>query len=225
MQIDIQAFLNDADVQEELYPGKKIVKPCKIVGGYKNHCVVIDWRDPREIKIDVRPGLTGQQIIPEVIKEYPVCLQNPTSVKITVGNVHLLRDDDQEEDDSEDGSRGKSGSGGGQKPIRKKLEDIALIAARFGDEAQGNIPKKGEITDMVVMGVQIAKEAFGNAFATMTNQIKHAHISATEILSQAADFVKRVTPPSYVTPKGDETINYKYDRNKNADIGMRMSMG
>ncbi len=220
MQVNVKNFLNDADIKESFYPGKRIVKPCKQLGEYKNHCVIVDWRDPETIKIDIKPGLSGKHLAPAVLKKYPVCFQSSTYVEIEVTN-------DNEEDDDEDDegkSKGKSG-GGGKKMAKKKLEDISLITSRFGDSAEGSVPTAGEIKEMVVMGVQIAKEAFGNAFKELTKQIKHAHIATTELLAQAADLVTRVAPPSYVEPKGDETVKYNYDRDKNADIGFKMSLG
>jgi hypothetical protein len=108
---------------------------------------------------------------------------------------------------------------------KKKLEDIDLISARFEKSAEGATPSLGEIKEMLVMGMQIAKEAFGQAFGELTKQIGHAKIAATEVLAKAANVVTRVTPPEYVTPKGDETSTYQYDREKNADIGMKMSLG
>lgn len=223
MLVNVKEFLDQADIKEALYPGKRIVKPCKQIGQYKNHCVVVDWRDPETISIDVKPGLSGKTLIPEVIKEYPVYLQMPTYVKIDVVNDN---DDEDDEDEGEEGkSKGKSGGGGKKMAKKKTLEDIDLIAARFGKSAQGSIPSLGEIKEMMVMGVQIAKEAFGNAFGELTKQISHAKISATEVLSKAADLVTKVQPPSFMKPKGNETQTYNYDREKNANIGVKMTMG
>ena len=221
MLLNVKEFLEHADIQESLYPGKRIVKPCKQIGQYKNHCVVIDWRDPDMINIDVRPGLSGKLLEPEMVKKYPVCFQMPTQVKIKVVNE---KGDSKDDEDEEKGSKGKGGSGG-KKPAKKKkkLEDMEVIAARFGDSAEGKIPLLGEIKEMVVMGVEIAKEAFANAFAELTHQINHAKISATEILAKAADMVTRVQPPSFMKPTGDETAKYTYDRDKNENIGFRMS--
>ncbi len=220
--VKIKEFLNNADIKEALYPGKRIVKSCKQIGEYKNHCVVIDWRDPETIKIDIKPGLSGKHLAPEILKKYPVCFQSATHVEIKVTN-----DNDEKEDEDEEGkSTGKSSGGGGKKPIKKKkLEDIDLIASRFGDSAEGSIPISGKITEMMVMGIKIAKEAFSSAFQELTKQIKHAKITATEILAKSIDMVTRVAPPSYIEPKGDETIKYNYDRDKNADIGFKMSLG
>ncbi len=227
MQVNIKKFLIDADIKEELYPGKRIVKKCKQIGEYKNHCVVIDWRDPDNIKIDIKPGLSGQQLAPEITKKYPVCLQTPTHVKIKVVNDNSAYNDNNDDDDNDDEKKGKSGSsgGGGKRPAKKKLDDIELIASRFDISAQGTIPTLGEIKEMMVMGVKIAKEAFNNAFSELTKQISNAHVKPTEIIAKAADLITRVAPPSFMKAKGDETASYKYDRNKNADIGFKMSLG
>lgn len=222
MQVQLQNFLEEADVKEALYPGKRVVKPCKQIGDFKNHCIVIDWRNPSEIQIDVRPGLSGKVLAPEMIKQYPVCFQTPTYVKIKV-----LNDNEETSEDDEEETKGKSSSSGsgGKKPAKKSLKDIQQIAARFGDSVEGKVPSLGEVKEMVVLGVKIAKEGFANAFTELTRQMNHAQIRATDILSKAADLVTKVEPPSFLKPKGDEQVNYKYDREKNADIGMRMAPG
>lgn len=221
MQVDVKAFLENADIKDSLYPGKRIVKPCKQIGEYKNHCVVIDWRDPETIQVDIKPGLSGKQLAPEVMRQYPVCFQMPTSVRIKVINDNVTDDDDDEEEGK---SKGKSG-GGGKKPAKKKLEDIEVIGSRFDEQAEGKVPNVGEIKNMVVLGVQLAKEAFGTAFQELTKQIQHAKITATEVLAKAADMVTRVEPASYIKPTGNETQPYQYDRDKNADIGFKSAFG
>ncbi len=223
MLVDVKKFLEFADIQEALYPGKRLVKPCKQVGQYKNHCVVMDWRDPDVIRIDIKPGLSGKQLAPEVIKEYPVCFQAPTYVKIEV-----VSDNDNDEKESEEGEKGKSkgkSGGGGKQPARKKPENLKKIAMSFSKSVEGQIPSLGKIKEMMVMGMEIAKEGFAVAFAELTRQISHAKISATEILAKSADLVTKVTPPAFLKPKGDEQVTYKYDREKNADIGIGMSLG
>ena len=221
MRVDIKEFLDNAGIGDTLYPGKRIVKPCKHIGDYKNHCVVVNWRTPETITIDIRPGLSGKNLPAEILKKYPVCFQMPTRVEIKVVN-----DNGDDEGEEEKGKSGRSsGGGGGKKPAHTKPEDMDTISARFGDSAEGTIPSGGEITNMIVMGVQIAKESFATAFAELTRQIRHAKITATEILSKAADMVTHIQPPSYVKPKGYETVQYDYDVEKNADIGMQMSLG
>lgn len=222
MLVDVQKFLEFANIKEALYPGKRFVKPCKQIGQYKNHCIVLDWRNPDIIRIDIKPGLSGKQLAPEVVKEYPVCFQTPTYVKIQVINDN--DETDNEEDEDEEGkSEGKSG-GGKQLAKKKTLEEIQQIAARFSKSVEGAIPSLGEIKEMMVMGMEITKEQFAIAFAELTRQISHAKISATEILAKSADMVTRVTPPGFLKPKGNEDVTYKYDREKNADIGVKMSL-
>ncbi len=220
MLVNILEFLDHADIKEALYPGKRIVKSCKQIGEYKNHCIVIDWRDPETIQLNIRPGLSGKILAPEITKQYPVCFQMPTSVKISVpGKIKKKKEDDDEEE------KGKSsGGGGGIKLAKKKLEDVEFIGSRFEKSVQGKIPKLGEIKEMMIMGREIAKEAFGIAFTELTKQIAHAKITVTEILAKAADLVTRVEPPSYIKPSGQETEKYEYDRDKNADIGFKMSL-
>ncbi len=223
MQVNIKQFLDHIEVQDSLYPGKRIVKPCKQIGEYKNHCVVIDWRNPEMIKIDVRPGLSGKILAPEVTKQYPVCFQMPSYVNIKVINENNKKDEDE---DDEKGSKGKSGSGGGQKPTRKKktLLDTMPISKKFDQSVAGKTPIFGEIIEMMIMGKEIAQEAFTRTFTELSKQIQHAKITMTEVLATAVDVLKRVEPPSFIKPKGDETMRYKYDREKNADIGFKMSL-
>lgn len=78
---------------------------------------------------------------------------------------------------------------------------------------------------MVVMGLQIAKEAFETVLGELAKQISHSVIAATELLAKAGNMITRVQPPSFLKPKGDETEKYKYDREKNADIGFRPTFG
>lgn len=219
MLVNIREFLDESNVADTLYPGKVLVKPCHHAGEFKSHCVVIDWRNPSEIVVEVKAGITGKQLPHDVIKKYPVCFQMPTYVKIDVTN------DNNEDDDesSERGKRGKGSSGGGGKKMqkKKKLDDVDMIADRFDSSASGHIPIVGKIKEMMVLGVKIAKDALESTFGELKKQIAHAKVSATEILAKTGEFVKRVQPPAYVKPKGDETVKYQYDRLKNADIGMK----
>lgn len=239
MLIDIQDFLDHAQINHPLYPGKRVVKPCTQIGEYKNHCVIIDWRNPDEITIEVKPGLTGKQLAPEAIRKYPVCFQMPTSIKIDVmqkiGRAEKTdtraEEEEEEEGKTSGGTSGKGGSGG-KKPRQKKdtkkvmsLEDILKINARFDDSAQGSIPNLGEIREMMIMGIQIAKEGFANAFTELTKQIAHAKMTMTEVLEKAADIVTKVEPPSFIKPRGNETTAYIYDRHKNANIGFKNRFG
>ena len=219
MKVNVEKFLKDAGVSEPFYPGKRMVLPCQQTGEFKGHCVVLDWRVSDKIVVEVKPGLSGKTLAPERIKQYPVSFQLPTYV-----NIEIVNDNEEEEEEGSSGARGKSGGGGGKKPA-KTLSGLREMANAFGEVVEGKIPSLGKITGMVVMGTQIAEQAFGKVFETLTNQIAHAKITATELLAQAGDFVTRYTPPSFLEPKGNEQANYKYDREKNADIGFSRSLG
>ena len=217
MQVNVKEFLEEAGIDEAFYPGKRLIKSCRQEGEYKSHCVVLDWRNPDKIRIEVKAGLSGKDLEPKKLKYYPVSLQTPTYVDIEV--IEDVVNDNEEEDESQGKS---SSSGGGGKSPKKSLKDVTLSAAEaFGSAMEGKVPELGKIVDMVVMGTKIAAEGFGNVMAALANQINHAKISATELLARGGDFVTKYEPPSFLKPKGDETASYKYDREKNADIGYR----
>jgi hypothetical protein len=213
MKVNVKEFLAEAGITEPFYPGKKIVHSCRQPGDFKSHCVVLDWRNPEKIRIEVKAGMSGKDLEPKKLKYYPVSFQTPTYVDIEVIN------DNAEEDDEEGrASSGKGGSGG--RKLKKSLSDVKSLASdAFGSVREGNIPALGKIVDMVVMGTQIAAEAYANVMGQLVKQIEHAKISATDLLAKAGDFVTKYTPPSFMKPTGDEKATYKYDREKNADIG------
>ncbi len=221
MKVNVQEFLRDAGVKEPFYPGKRLVLPCHHTGDFKGHCVVLDWRISEKIRIEVKPGLSGKTLAPEKVKKYPVSFQLPTYVDIEIVNDNA--EDEEDEEEGKDGARGKGGSGG-KKP-GKKLDELKKMTSAFGQVVEGKIPELGKIKEMVVMGTQIAAEAFEKVFDKLTQQIAHAKIAATDLLAEAGDFVTRYTPPSFLSPKGDEQATYKYDREKNADIGFSRSLG
>ena len=85
MDIDIRDFVERCNLDEPFYPGKRIVKKLPQNGEYRNHCVVYDWRDPKKIRVDVKPGLSGRDLSPKELAKYPVSLQATTYIEI---NVH-----------------------------------------------------------------------------------------------------------------------------------------
>ncbi|MDH5722801.1 MAG: hypothetical protein OEY94_05725 [Alphaproteobacteria bacterium] len=222
MLLDIHKLLEEIEIKDPVYPGKRSIKPCKQTGEFKSHCVVMDWHNPDTLFMEVKAGLSGKAIDNKDLKKYPVCLQMPTYVKIEIVNDN----DDKKEDEEGKGKKGKSdsSSGGGKKLAKKKLKDIVKIAQRFGEEAEGKIPSAGKIVEMMVMGMKVAEDAFSSVFNEIVKQIKASHIAATELLAKAGDIVTRVQPPSFLKPKGDETVKYNYDREKNANIGFRPKM-
>ena len=213
MQVNVKEFLRESNITESFYPGKRLVHPCKQTGEYKNHCVILDWRDPSKIRIEVKAGMSGKDLTPEKLKYYPVSFQTPTYVDIEVVN------DNNEDDDETETSSGKGGSGG-KKP-KRSLEDIEKIANAFGSALEGKVPELGKIVDMVVMGTQIAKDAYANVMGKLAHGIQHAKVSTTDMLAQAGKFVTKYTPPAFMQPSGDETATYSYDREKHAHISFR----
>ena len=223
MQVNVKEFLEEAGITEAFYPGKKLVHSCRQPGEYKSHCVVLDWRDPSKIKIEVKAGLSGKDLEPAKLKYYPVSFQTPTYVDIEVVN-------DNKEDDKEEEGKGKAsgkGGSGGKKPAKKKsLDDVKTLASSaFGSVSEGKVPELGKIVEMVVLGTKIAAEAYANVMGNLAHGIAHAKVSTTDMLAQAGKFVTKYTPPAFMKPTGDEQAKYQYDREKYADIGYKSGLG
>lgn len=220
MRVNVEEFLAEAGIEEKFYPGKRLVKSCRQEGQFKSHCVVFDWRNPDKIRIEVKPGLSGKTLAVEQIKHYPVSFQSPTFVDIEVINDN--KTDEKEDEDEEKGSKGKSGGGSKGQKKGKSLSDVSSMISAFGEALEGKVPELGEVVQMMVMGVELAKESFENGMATLCKQIEHAKVCGTELLARASDMVTKYTPPSFLAAKGDEVATYSYDRERNADIGMKM---
>ena len=180
---------------------------------------MLDWRNPEKIRIEVKAGLSGRDLEPARLKYYPVCFQTPTFVDIEIVN------DNEEDDEEEEGkASGKKGGGGGKKPAKAKegLEGMkALASDAFGSVMEGKVPELGDIVQMVVMGTEIAQEAYGRVMGQLAHGIQHMKIAATDLLASAGQLVSKVEPPAFMKPKGDETVKYNYSQEKNADIGYR----
>lgn len=225
MRVNVAEFLAESGITEPFYPGKRLVKQCRQSGEYKSHCVVFDWRDPDKIRIEVKAGLSGRSLETEQLKNYPVSFQSPTFVDIEMADEKSARlmEDSDSEDEEEDG---KSKSGGDSKGHKKKkksslMEMSTVMSQAFGEIVEGKVPELGQIKDMVVMGTEIAAEAYGAVMDKLSQQIEHAKIASTELLAQAGKFITKYTPPAFMQPSGNEDATYSYDREKNADIGMR----
>jgi hypothetical protein len=223
MKINLKKFLQESGITESVYPGKRLVHTCRQAGEYKSHCVVLDWRNPDHVRIEVKAGLSGRDLEPAQLKYYPVSFQAPTYVDIDMSEHALVSDDHDEEDE-----KGKA-SGGGKSPHISKIgvkDSLSLASQAFGDAHLGKIPEVGKILEIVIMGTKIAQQAYANVMSKFAQQITHAKIAATDLLAQAGDYVTRYTPPSFMRPTGDEQKVYRYDREKNADIGFKPgSMG
>jgi hypothetical protein len=211
MQVDILEFIRKAGLSESLYPGKRVVKSFPQPGEFKSHCVVYDWRDASKIRIEVKAGLHGKDLSPAELSRYPVSFQAPTFLEIDVASGHLRRLDSaeilerSEEEDEGDTQRGSASGGGGKRPS----------LSNFSTAAEGWIPNAGELSALVVMGMEIAKEAYENVLNKLFTQVEHAKIIATDLMAAAGKLITRYTPPAFLKPKGDENKVYKYDRMKN----------
>ena len=217
MQVNVKQFLEQSGITEPFYPGKRLVHKCQQPGEFKSHCVVLDWRNPDTIRIEVKAGLSGRDLEISKLKNYPVSFQTPTYV-----DIEIVNDNDDKEDDEEE-SKGKSGKGGGggKKPARK-LEDVAAFASEaFGKVVDAAAPEVGKIVEMVVMGTKLAQEGYANAMGALAQGMAHMKIGATDLLASAGKLVSKVEPPAFMKPKGDETVKYNYSQEKNADIGYR----
>ncbi len=219
MRVNVKQFLQEAGITEPFYPGKRLVHTCRQEGQFKSHSVVLDWRNPDKVRIELRAGLSGKELTIKELKNYPVSFQTPTYVDIEIINDNKSKEDEE--------GKSSSGSGGGtSKGPKKSLESMRSLASEaFGSVREGKVPEFGKIVEMVIMGTKVAAEAYGNVMGALAKQINHAKIQATDLLAKAGDFVTKYTPPAFMAPSGDEQKVYKYDREKNADIGFRPGPG
>lgn len=223
MQLNIREFLEEAEINESFYPGKRLVHDCRQAGEYKSHCVVLDWRNPDKIRIEIKAGLSGKSLEPKRLKYYPVSFQSPTYVDIEIVNDNADDDDHEDGDEESTGSKGKGGGGKGHK--KKSITDMKNVAFQaFGDMVEKAAPEMGKIVEMMIMGKEIAAEAFGNVMGELAHQIEHGKVMATELFAKTSDIITKYEPPSFMKPKGDETAKYSYDAEKNADIGFQRTM-
>ncbi|MCB1555738.1 MAG: hypothetical protein KDJ15_00320 [Alphaproteobacteria bacterium] len=221
MNVNIQKLLEKTGLIEKLYPGKRVVRKLQQPGKFKSHCVVYDWHRSDLLRIEIKAGLTGKNLDPRELAQYPVSFQAATYMDI-VTNTSSPEDEDDTEGETESGN-GKSG-GGGKKPLKRKKRDSLNAFSRV---TEGNIPSAGDITKMVVMGKDIAKAAMGAVLETLAAQIQQAKIAPTDLLARAGKFVTKVTPPAFIKPKEGEAYDavYKYDRQKNEMMFGGMSPG
>lgn len=217
MQINVKNFIEQAGLSEPFYPGKRVIKACPQPGEYRSHCVVYDWHEPSRIRIEIKAGLSGKDLSPKDLVRYPISFQAPTFMEIDV-ETGILRtvdpaaNENSEDDEDGDGETrsGKSGSGG--RKIGKKL---TTSLRSFASAAEGMVPEKGTIVTMVVLGMEIAKEAYGQVLDKFFDQVGHAKMAATDLMAAAGKLLTRYTPPAFMEPKGNEDKVYKYNREKN----------
>lgn len=211
MQVNIQELIQETGLDEKIYPGKKLVKKYTQPGEFKSHCVVFDWRSDL-LRIELKAGLTGHDLDLSDLKNYPVSYQAPTFLELITDN-----DNKEDEDEDEEGSKGKSG-GGGKKPPMKKLEDSDLSLSAFDKVTEGDVPDMAEIKKFVVMGKELAQEAFSQAFDNLKQQLHQTKVMAMDVMKNVGDIIKKATPGGGLEAKGDESVKYKYDVEKTASL-------
>ena len=151
MRVNVKKFLEQAGVKEPFYPGKRLVHKMRQTGEYKSHCVVFDWRNPDQIRIEIKAGLSGRDLEPDALKYYPVSFQSPTYVNIDVVNDNALAliQGGVVDDEDEEGAQGSSGKGGGGKsPAAKAAAKVKKAKAKlnFKKRALSKAAAAGEDT-------------------------------------------------------------------------------
>ena len=209
MKVDVKELLTSAGLENEgFYPGKRIVRKYVQHGEYKSHCAVFEWHDDT-ILFELKAGMTGRTLDAKELKKYPVSFQARTYLEIETAN-------DDEED--EEGSKGKSG-GGGKKPGMNKLEESGLSSiGAFTKMADGAVSTLGEVKKFVIMGKEIAREAYAQAFENLKVQLAQTKIMAMDLMKDVADIIHKATPGGGLAARGDEDIKYKYDAEKTAPM-------
>ncbi len=203
MKLNIAEFITQAGLDEGFYPGKRVVKLCPQPGEFKSHCVVYDWRNPEKIMIEIMAGLTGHILPKQDLVKYPVSFQTPTFIEIDIATGAVTehrRFIDEEEEGSGESRRGSGDS--------RRLTSFSRAVA-------GAIPNLGEVSKVIVMGMQVAANAYQAVLNTFAAQATRGKIMASDMLANAGQFVTKFTPPPFLKPAGDETAIYKYDRSRN----------
>lgn len=212
MKVNIQELLQSAGLKDEtFYPGKKLVKKYVQHGEYKSHCAVFDWHDGKNLRVEIKAGMNGHNLDAKELRHYPVSFQAATYLDIKTVNDNTDKEDDEDEEGK--GSRGKSGGGGKKPSLEGDIEtDVSLSA--FSKLADGAVSLSGDIQKFVIMGREIAKEAYGQALENLKHQLEQTKIMAIDLMNGVSDIIHKATPGGGLEARGDEDIKYKYDAEK-----------
>ena len=217
MQVNIGELIKSTGKNLTIYPGKKLVIQYQQPGEFKSHNVALDWRSDI-LRVELNAGLTGKRLDPKDLKKYPVSFQAPTYFELKID------EEDKEDEDEEEESKGKSG-GGGRKPSEELQDDLDLSLSAFDKATDGKVPEKGTIEKFVVMGKELAQEAFEQAYDNFKEQLSQTKVMAMDIMKDIGNTIQKVTPGGGLEAKGNETLNYKYDQDKNAPLFGGMAPG
>ena len=189
-----------------LYWGKRIVKPLPQPGTYKNHSVVANWLKPEQLRLELRAGLSGKTLATRELANYPLQFQSDTFFELDV-----VTDDDSDDKKGQAGKTGKGGGGG----RRLRTEDLDRLSGSFFSANAKEIPTTARLSRGVVMGMEIGRDALENVFGLFCQQVRALKVLATDLLASAGKAITRYTPPPFMEPRGNENKVYKYDREKN----------
>jgi hypothetical protein len=208
MKVDVKELLQSAGLEDEaFYPGKRIVKKFIQHGEHKSHCAVFEWHD-NIVHVEFKAGMTGRTLDAKELHHFPVSFQARTYLDIET---------DETSDEDEEGRSGKSG-GGGKKPAMKKPEEQLSSLGAFSKMAEGTISTLGEIKKFVIMGKEIAKEGYEQAFANLKVQMAQTKVMVMDLMKGVTDIIHKATPGGGLSARGDETIKYKYDAERTAPM-------
>lgn len=224
MKVNIEELLQSAGLEDEaFYPGKKLVKKYLPHGEYKSHCAVFDWHDGQNLRVEIKAGTNGHSLDAKELRHYPVSFQAQTYLDIKTINDNIHPEDDEEDEDGETSS-GKSG-GGGKKPARKSDIETEVSLSAFSRIADGAVSLSGDIQKFVVMGREIAKEAYGQALENLKTQLSQTKIMAMDLMKGVSDIIHKATPGGGLEARGDENVKYKYDAEKTSPMFGGLSPG
>lgn len=212
MKVNIQELLQNAGLEDEaFYPGKRLVKRYVQHGEYKSHCAVFDWHDGKNLRVEIKAGMNGNTLDAKELRHYPVSFQAATYL-----DIKTVNDNAEETDEDEDGetSRGKSGGGGKKPAVNKENIETEVSLSAFSKLADGAVSLSGDIQKFVVMGREIAKEAYAQALDNLKTQLSQTKIMAMDLMKGVSDIIHKATPGGGLEARGDETIKYKYDAEK-----------
>ncbi len=217
MKVDVRELLESAGLKDEpFYPGKRVVKKFIQHGEHKSHCAIFEWHD-KNVRVELKAGMNGTTLNPKDLHHYPVSFQARTYLDIKAVNENA---DDGDDEEDEEGRGGKGG--GGKKPVLKKKEEFALSSLSsmnaFEKMAEGTISTLGDIKKFVIMGKEIAKEGYAQAFENLKEQLAQTKIMVMDLMKGVTDIIHKATPGGGLAARGDETIKYKYDAEKTAPM-------
>ncbi len=213
MKIDVKDLLADAGLKgEAFYPGKRLVAKYVQHGEHKSHCAVFGWNGGT-IRVDLKAGTSGGTLDAKTLRQYPVSFQAPTFVEIMAA-----QDNSDEIDEDEDDETSRGDGGGGKAPRDKARPETLSSMDAFSKIADGAVNTLGEIKKFVVMGKEIAKESYEQAYENLRTQLRQTKIMAMDLMKGVSNVIQKATPGGGLAATGDETIRYSYDAEKTAPM-------